>query len=141
MARSDNCYEDKARLFETVPEGQYAVEVADVEEKETCAGDILWRLSLRVTEGPHAGTIIFDNLVFSKKGMPKALAMFKATGLPISNGRDYYSSEVNGRKCQVTTYIKDYTDGKGLTRNSNEVPFTGYGPPVETNGGQSDGPN
>ena len=135
MVWIDNTKADNANGPESVPEDTYAAEVADVFEKETRAGDTMWRLSLRIIDGPHVGKFIYDNLLFSERGIPKALSMFKAAGLEVTGGREYHPSEINGRKCQVTTYVKEIEDEEGFTRRVNQVPFTGYGPPIESDGG------
>ena len=134
MVWISNANADDASAPETVPEDAYSVEVANVIEKETRAGDAMWRLSLRIVGGPHAGKMIYDNIVFSERGIPKALAMLKAAGLDVTGGRDYQPSEVNGRKCRVTTYVKEMVDEDGFPRRVNQVPFTGYGPPIENDG-------
>ncbi|MBA4389106.1 MAG: hypothetical protein C0404_14130 [Verrucomicrobia bacterium] len=140
MVWISNANADNASAPETVPEDTYSVEVADVIEKETRAGDAMWRLSLRIIGGPYGGKIINDFLVFSERGIPKALAMLKAVGLDVTGGRDYQPSEVNGRKCRVTTYVKEMVDEDGFPRRVNQVPFTGYGPPIEIDGRRPDAP-
>ena len=134
MVYIPNADADRQNEPEPVEEGTYSIEVADVYERETRAGDPMWRLALRVVEGPNAGAIIYDNLIFSEKGIPKALAMFKAAGLDASGGRDYQPAEINGRRCQVSVYVKEIEDEEGFSRRVNQVPFTGYGPPIESDG-------
>lgn len=50
-------------VFETLPEGEYLVMVADSEMKKTKAGDGEYlNLTLEVLDGPYKGRILFDRL-------------------------------------------------------------------------------
>lgn len=134
MAWISNTSADKAKSREPVPEGTYSAEVINAIEKQTRTGVPMWPIDLRITDGPYKGAIIHDYLIFSERGVPKALAMFQAVGLTVSGGRDYQPSEITGRRCQVTTYVKEIEE-EGFTRKVNQVPFSGYGPPIEGAGG------
>lgn len=78
--------------YEPIPPGVYDFVVKTAECKETQTGKDMFKISAAVENGPHAGRIVWDNLVVSPEN-PKAMGMFfmkfAKMGLTASNLFDH----------------------------------------------------
>lgn len=107
--------------FEPLPEGEYACEFFKIEKARTSKGDEMWKMQLRVINGPHEGRIIFDNLVFSEKSKNRAKLIAKRSGCDVEKAGSFEPENLLGKTIYVTTFIETY-EGKDRSK----VPFDGY---------------
>jgi len=114
--------------YNPVPDGKYLVRVHNVESSQTVAGDPMWKVTLQVVDGTHAGRRIFDNLVFSSAALTRAKHICSALGLDVSGSLDLEPKLIWDRRCIVSVVAKDYVDRDGHTKSRNEVLFAGYEP-------------
>lgn len=126
MPRIDFSTVEDAKAFTPLPEGQYVAEVSSVEETTTNRGEPMWKLRLKVLEGPHAGRFLFDNLVFSPKALKRVKFVCARLGLDTTGEVDLTPRLLRGRTARVTVTIEDYIDDEGKARSRNSIPFAGY---------------
>jgi hypothetical protein len=126
MPRIDFDNVESPSSFAPVPDGEYSVRVGDIEADFTRAGDEMWKLRLLIESGEHQGRILFDNLVFSPKAMPRVKLVCEACGLDTTGVVDLTPAMLLDKLARVTTYIEEYTDDHGVTKARNRVPFDGY---------------
>ena len=116
----------EAREFSPLPKGDYRCRLVKVEETFTKDRDEMWRLRFRVEEGPEEGALIFDNLVFSEKALPRAKLICSRLGLDVSSELDITPALILDRTCIISVIVEDYEDPQGKTQQRNKVPFAGY---------------
>lgn len=126
MPRVNFAQTGNRRPITPLPEGDYRCRVMDVEESTTRNGDEMWRLTLEVAGGTHAGRRVFDNLVFSDRALPRLKLFCSALGLPASGEVNLTPSMILDRECVVTVAVEEYVDAAGITRPRNRVAFEGY---------------
>jgi len=112
--------------FDLMPDGKYACHLEEVEEDVTKRGDEMWRLRFTVDEGEHSGRLIFDNMVFSPKAMPRAKLICQCLGLDVSQSSDLNPEDLIGRRCVISVITQDYQDNSGQEKQRNQVPWNGY---------------
>ena len=90
-----------------LPEGEYAVVMADWTKAEASSGSPMVKVTWEVTEGEYVGSRIIDNFVVTDRGIFRACLALKALGIP---GETYFESpgEV------ANTLIRELKTGKGL---------------------------
>lgn len=103
-----------------IPEGRYVCEIADITEKTTRSGDRLWRVRFRVLNGPHAGAVFFDHIVFAGAGLLRFKGLCEALRLGSVVTTD--PKDFLGKGVLVDVGIED--DPKWGRRN--KVPFRGF---------------
>jgi hypothetical protein len=126
MPRIDFSKVDDVQDFSPIPDGKYPCRLTDIEEASTNAGDEMWKMRFQVAEGPHAGRMIFDNLVFSDAAMKRAKLVCSRLGLDVSGELDLTPEKLKGRSCLLTVQTEEYEDQEGRRRKRNVVPFAGY---------------
>jgi hypothetical protein len=112
--------------FAPLPDGEYVCRLGDIETDATRAGDPMWKLRWIVESSEHAGRILFDNLVFSAKAMPRVKLVCASCGLDVSGEIDLEPAILMDKHVRVTTYVEEYTDEHGTTKARNRIPFDGY---------------
>lgn len=114
--------------FSPMPEGNYLMEVTDVEEKTTKNGDVMFRMKLEVVRGEYRSRCVFDNLTFNEKGMKRVKLVCNRLGIDTDQDIDLdITPEILiGRSALVTLTINDYEANDGTMKKRNEVPFAGY---------------
>ena len=117
---------DAVADFAPLPDGEYTCKLADIETETTRAGDPMWKLRWAVEGGEYAGRILFDNMVFSPKAMPRAKLICASCGLDVSGEVDLDPSVLMGRRARVTVYVEDFRDDAGVAKVRNRIPFGGY---------------
>ncbi|MFA5138358.1 MAG: DUF669 domain-containing protein [Elusimicrobiota bacterium] len=136
MPRIDFSKVDDVQDFSPIPEGKYLCKLADIEEASTNAGDEMWKLRFQVAEGPHAGRMVFDNLVFSSAAMKRVKLVCSRMGLDVSGELDLTPERLRGRTCLLTVQTEEYEDSEGRRKKRSVIPFAGYerasgdGPPA-----------
>jgi hypothetical protein len=119
--------------FAPLPADDYVCRMGDIETDVTRSGDTMWKLRWTVESGEHAGRILFDNLVFSARAMPRVKLVCESCGLDVSGELDLEPTVLMDKRARVTTYIEEYCDEQGVTKARNRVPFDGYRP-IAANG-------
>ena len=112
--------------FAPIPDGEYQVRVVDIETDMTKSGDEMWKLRLQVESGEHDGRLLFDNVVFSPKAMPRVKLICESFGLGVSGVVDLDTPMLLNKCALVTTYQEEYEDDRGQAKVNNRVPYDGY---------------
>jgi len=90
-----------------LPEGEYAVVMADWTKAEASSGSPMVKVTWEVTEGEYVGSRIIDNFVVTDRGIFRACLALKALGIP---GETYFESPGD----VANTLIRELKTGKGL---------------------------
>lgn len=113
--------------FVPPPVGEYLCEVTEIEEQETQGGDPMWKLKLEIQEGEQAGKLLFDNIVFSDKAMPRAKMIVSRFGFDVSEDLDIEVDDLlNKQAIVVVDRIEEYTKKDETTGRAARVAFAGY---------------
>ena len=112
--------------FAPLPDGEYICSLSDIETDVTRAGDPMWKLRWTVEEGECAGRLLFDNLVFSAKALPRVKLICESCGLDVSGEIDLEPAMLLEKRSRITTYIEEYVDDSGATKARNRIPYDGY---------------
>jgi len=139
MPRVDFAHVDDVGDYTPLPKGQYRCRLAAVEEASTQYGDEMWKLRFEVAEGEHAGRYIFDNLVFSSRGLKHVKLVCSRMGIDVSGELDLTPDMLEGREVLVTVGVVDYEDAAGNTKQRNKVPFDGYLPAPQSEASRQEG--
>jgi len=126
MPKIDFSRIDDVQDFSPIPDGKYPCKLVEIEEASTGAGDEMWKLRFQVTDGPHAGRKVFDNIVFSEAAMKRAKLICSRLGLDVSGELELTPDKLQGRSCVLTLATEEYEDSEGRTKKRNVVPFAGY---------------
>ena len=109
-----------------LPPDRYLAEIERVEEDTSQRGDDVLKLLLRVTDGDHAGAVIFDRLYFTEKAMPRVKLLLKALGISTEESIEVTPALLVGHKCLVDVYVDSFTRNDGSEAQSNAIPYVGY---------------
>jgi len=126
MPKIDFSHVDDVQDFSPVPAGKYLCRVVGLEEASTQHGDEMWKLRFEVSQGPYAGRLIFDNLVFSEAALKRVKLICSRLGLDVSKELDLTPELIKGRTALLTVEIEPYEDTEGRSKQRNVVPFAGY---------------
>jgi len=113
--------------FAPIPDGEYLCRLVDVEPDLTKSGDEMWRLRWEVDGGEHHGRLLFDNLIFNDKAMPRVKLVCSCCGLDVTGAMDLLPDMLLNRRSLISTYQEEYEDNKGQAKVTNKIPFDGYG--------------
>ena len=120
----------------TVPEGTYVVQLAEVRPGPTRTGDERWGLRLVVDEGEFTGTqAAWDGLSFSERGLPRLQRVLHAFGLPSEGEVDLKPEDLVHRRALAQIRPSEYLSPLGTRIRRNEVPYDGYRPLLQAQGG------
>ncbi len=128
---------DAIANFAPLPDGEYPSILSDIETDVTRAGDPMWKLRWTVEGGEFAGRLLFDNLVFSAKALPRVKLICESCGLDVSGEVDLEPAMLLEKRARITTYIEEYVDDNGATKARNRIPYDGY---ASAAGGDDDCP-
>jgi hypothetical protein len=112
--------------FAPIPDGEYTCRLIDIETDLTRAGDEMWKLRWEVESGEHTGRLLFDNLVFSQKALPRVKLVCFSCGLDVVGQVDLQPEMLLNRRAMVVTYQEEYQDDRGQAKVANRIPFDGY---------------
>lgn len=112
--------------FAPVPDGEYHCQLVDVEQDVTRTGDEMWKLRWQIEGGEHAGRLLFDNLIFSPRALPRVKLICAACGLDVSGEVDLATEMLMNRQAMVTAETEEYEDVNGATKVRNRIPWDGY---------------
>lgn len=113
--------------YSPVPDGQYLCRLTDIEPDTTRSGDEMWKLRWTVESGEHAGRLLFDNLVFSAKALPRVKLVCESCGLDVSGAVDLTPGMLVDKRALVTAYVEEFVDDHNNDKARNRIPFDGYG--------------
>lgn len=133
--------------FETIPAGTYKVHVFELTEKQSSAGNDMFKVVLKVSEGEYKGRQIFTNLTFVENAMFKIREFLLACGAKVEKkALNIDFSKCIGKQIKVIVYhrknnetqevfadVKKFlpldaeTGNAGNSNNSanSDVPFSG----------------
>lgn len=113
--------------FPVVPPGDYIATVTHVEQRKTKTGDEMWPARLRILDGPYAGQLLFDHLVFSPRAMKRVKHILEALRIDISGEIDITPEMIKGRACRVRVEGKEsYVASDGAEKTRSKIAFAGY---------------
>lgn len=131
MPRIDFSQVDGVTDFAPLPDGDYLCRLGDIEPDITRSGDAMWRLRWVVESGEFAGRLLFDNLVFSAKAMPRVKLVCESCGLDVSGAVDLEPALLLEKRARISTYVEEYVDDHGTTKARNRIPWHGYSAATE----------
>ena len=117
-----------------VPEGNYVVEVEKVDtSRNTQDGHPMWSLWLKIV-GNEAGKkvkratgrMVFDRLIWSKKGLNRAKLILGALGLKNSGKIKVKANKLVGRKAVVEIEHTVQEQGKRKGQTVEDIPYRGW---------------
>jgi len=129
---------DNIEDLRSVPPGEYMCRVAEVRESRSPAGHLRWGLRWEVVRGDWAGrTAAWDSLHWSERGLPRVKFALKMLGLDVESTKELAPTALNGREAVVEVRPEEREDSvTGIRRVSNRVPYAGYAPMPEEDGGK-----
>ena len=86
----------------------------------------MWKLRWAIEGGEHQGRLLFDNMVFNDRAMPRVKLICNVLGLDVSGEVDLEPEMLIGRRAMIETYIEEYTDSNGAQKARNAIPWDGY---------------
>lgn len=112
---------DASGDYAVIPADTYRLEAIEVDDsKDTRDGYEMWRVKWRVFMGDFKDSCLYDNLVFSKKAMPKVKMCFKAAGIDLD--AKTFTTRMLLHKCvNAKVEIDTYQD-----KQQNKIGFGGY---------------
>jgi hypothetical protein len=131
MPRVDFPNVDDASDYTVLPEGDYTCMVTEVFDEVSQAGNDMWKLHMRVDKGEYEGRMIFDNLVFTEKALPRVKIFAKACMLDVTKEIDMQPAAVLGKMVMVSVFETSYENASGEKIPTNKVHFAGYAPAVD----------
>lgn len=126
MPKIDFSHIDGVGDFAPLPEGEYVCRLSDIEIDVTRGGDPMWKLRWIVESGEHAGRLLFDNLVFSPKALPRVKLICASCGLDVSGVVDLEPPMLLEKRAQVAVFVEEYIDDHGVGKARNRIPYGGY---------------
>lgn len=123
--------------FDPIPEGDYVLEITEVEETESRKGNPMVKVTQIVSEGQYKGKIIWNQITLLPKGEPGAgiaLHFLKSIGEPWEEKEnlDIDPERWKGKRFKAHVIQDTYTkpDGSKITNNKikgieplDEIPF------------------
>lgn len=131
--------DDDSDQFVLVPEGVYAVRIAEVRESRGRSGAEHWGLRLEVLDGDWVGkTASWDWLVWSERGIPRVKRVLRALGLEVEGVLEIGPQDLVGLKACVQVGVEEREDPQtGRRTVRNRIPYDGYAPFTEGGFGES----
>ena len=122
--------DDDRDEFVLVPDGIYAVRIAETRESRGRDGSEHWGLRLEVLDGDCVGkTAAWDWLVWSERGIPRIKRILRALGMEVGGVIDICPQDLVGLKACVQVGVEEREDAHtGRRTIRNKVPYEGYAP-------------
>ena len=114
--------------FDPVPDGQYLCTITDIESGLTKKGDDMWTLRLRIEGGEHNGRLLFDNIIFSDRALPRVKRIFACCGVDVSGEVDLDQVMLLDKRVFVETFQEEREEDTGHRKVRNKIPYNGYHP-------------
>lgn len=90
------------RTGSRVPEGQYLVQVEDIEVGNSQKGDPMWTVYYRIVGGEHDGMTLIDRLTHTEKAMFRVVGFLQGMGVKVQRKKMRVdTSRLVGRKMLV----------------------------------------
>ena len=109
-----------------LPPDRYLVQIDTVIRGTTKRGDEMWSLKLVVVDGEHAGTEIWDRIVFSQAARRRVATLCIALRIATQGQVELDPSMLKGKRVIVQTQVETYMDEQRPA-----VTFDGYSPAPE----------
>lgn len=118
---------EDAEDFSPIPDGEYLCVLDEVEETTTReSADDMWKLKWKVAEGPCENRVIFDQIIFSERGLKRVKLVLRRIGLDVSGRLELSPEMIQGAVAYVTVHTEEYRKSDGSTARANRVDFAGY---------------
>lgn len=117
---------DDATDFSPLPDGKYVCVINDIEKTVTKSNDEMWKLKFEVCNGTYKGRIIYDNMIFSEKALPRVKAICLNMGVDVSGELDLQPDMLRGQEVCIEVFEDEYHDRDGKAKKKNSVPYSGY---------------
>lgn len=121
-----NFHSDAPQGFLPPPRRWHCARVDSIRETTTKAGAEDWLLRWVITRGSHAGEIVFDNIPFTEKALPKLQILCTAFGIDISGPIEITPADLIGKVCLIEVQLEHTVDSSGLPQTRRSVRFDGY---------------
>lgn len=90
--------------FGPIPAGEYRFKVLDAETRQTQNGKTKYTIKAQVQDGPHAGRLVWDDLIVSPESAG-AMGFFFRKMAAIGLGKEFFATQPDDN--QITTALKD----------------------------------
>jgi len=115
----------------TLEEGDYVLEVDEVEQKKSEAGNPYLSLSFKVAEGPFKGKKVYHNCSLQPQALFNLRGVLEALGFEVPQGvMDLDPADMVGEKCGASIVHEDY-QGKTKARPAEFFPADEVGEEAE----------
>jgi hypothetical protein len=113
--------------FSPLAAGRYAAKITEVDDtRRSSRDDPIWSLKHEVTAGERAGRWLYDNLVFSEKGMKRAKLVLLRLGIPLVDDKPLKAASLVGAESVIDVIVEDYEARDGSMKKRNVIPYAGY---------------
>lgn len=112
--------------YTLIPDGDYAVIVQEVVEKNAKTGIMYWDVEFMISDGDFAGHKLHDKLFFSEKALNRVKMACHRLGVNTTGEYDFQPHTLIGRTCILTVLTEEYRDNNNTTKQRNLVPYDGY---------------
>lgn len=90
--------------FGPIPAGEYRFKVLEAETRQTQNGKTKYTIKAQVQDGPHAGRLVWDDLIVSPESSG-AMGFFFRKMAAIGLGKEFFSTQPTDN--QITSGLKD----------------------------------
>lgn len=98
--------------FELIPEGTYPARIDSAKETIANTGTVGIEVTLKITEGPYQGRLVWDRLWLTPNAMKIVLGKLRACGYPVPSGEfELAPDSLVGRETDVVVRHRPY-EGK-----------------------------
>lgn len=98
-----------------IPEGEYLLQIAEFEEKESQSGNPMISFTHKVAEGPYKGAKVWDNISLTPQALWRFRAMLESLGIDASKKVDVDLNALKGKILRVKISLETY-NGKDRPR-------------------------
>lgn len=123
----------EAGNYQPAPDGEYVLQVKEVEYQKTSTKKHMLKLVLEIAEGPYTGRKVWTNVVFNPKGQDGhglTVQALKAFGFEHDGQMSIVPSEWQDRTCraklETDSYDKVLDGGATVKRFKNIIPTAGF---------------
>lgn len=120
---------EEAGSYEPIPDGEYILSVAKVEDKTSKSGRPQAILEMVVDEGPYIGRKLWYQLTFIPKGEPGhgfTVQALHAFGFEHDGNLDFDTADFVNRTCRAKVTSEPYVDKNGKNKKKNVIATAGF---------------
>ncbi len=121
-----------------IPEGEYLIQIADFEQKESQSGNPMISFTHKVAEGPYKGAKVWDNISLTPQALWRFRSMLESMGIDASKKLDVDLASLKGKVLRVKISLETY-NGKDRPRITDFLSMPVSKSPSSTKSGDAEG--